>query len=208
MVRIATDNTTAVWYINKQGGTHSLILVELVIEIWRLALYQGAFLKAEHIPGKDNIQADYLSRMHDHHTEWMLDPLIARGLIRRFHLRIDLFASHLNCQMDRFVSWKFHTAAVGVDAMSMDWRQETPYMFPPLKLLLPILRKVQREHVRALIVAPAWATQPYFPLLQRLLVSSQPLYLPHSMNLVTCLMSGLSHPLKEKLHLAAWLIQG
>ena len=53
-VLVATDNSTVVAYINKQGGTHSA-------EMCALHHYQIT-LKARHIPGCLNVMADLLSR--------------------------------------------------------------------------------------------------------------------------------------------------
>ena len=61
------DNVTAVTYINKLGGTHSLPLCQLALTIWDWCIQREIFLLAEHLPGKDNVIADQESRsMKDH----------------------------------------------------------------------------------------------------------------------------------------------
>ena len=62
IVLVATDNTTVVSYINKQGGMKSGSLCAL---LWRLLSWchpRGIVLRARHIPGHLNVIADKLSQ--------------------------------------------------------------------------------------------------------------------------------------------------
>ena len=62
IVLVATDNTTVVAYINKEGGMRSGSLCAL---LWRLLCWcnlRHVILKARHIPGCLNVIADKLSR--------------------------------------------------------------------------------------------------------------------------------------------------
>ena len=62
IILIATDNTTVVSYINKEGGMRSGSLCAL---LWRLLSWyhpRGIVLRARHIPGCLNVIADKLSR--------------------------------------------------------------------------------------------------------------------------------------------------
>ena len=67
---IRSDNTTVVSYINFQGGTHSPSLCLLAIELWEWCILRGIYLLAAHIPGKDNLVADFLSRGKFLPSEW------------------------------------------------------------------------------------------------------------------------------------------
>ena len=58
---VRSDNTTVVSYINFQGGTHSPSLCLLAIELWEWCIQRGIHLSAAHIPGEDNLVADFLS---------------------------------------------------------------------------------------------------------------------------------------------------
>ena len=56
-VLVATDNSTVVAYINKQGGTHS----EMCTLLWKIMTWCHHYhirLKARHIPGCLNVMAD------------------------------------------------------------------------------------------------------------------------------------------------------
>ena len=63
IVLVATDNTTVVSYINKEGGTRS---GPLCARLWRILTWctrHQVTLRARHIPGRLNLVADKLSRL-------------------------------------------------------------------------------------------------------------------------------------------------
>ena len=61
IVLVATDNSTVVTYMNKQGGTHSAEMCPLLWKIMTWCLHYQITLRARHIPGCLNVMAD-LSR--------------------------------------------------------------------------------------------------------------------------------------------------
>ena len=71
-VLVATDNSTVVAYINKQGGTHSAEMCALLWKIMTWCHHYHITLKARHIPGCLNVMANLLpgrtkySRQNDH----------------------------------------------------------------------------------------------------------------------------------------------
>ena len=61
-VLVATDNSTVVSYINKQGGTRSPSLLRLTVDLLLWLERQDIVVRARHIPGCLNVIADHLSR--------------------------------------------------------------------------------------------------------------------------------------------------
>ena len=61
IVLVATDNTTVVSYINKEGGIRSGPLCALLWRILTWCTKRQVILKARHIPGRLNVVADKLS---------------------------------------------------------------------------------------------------------------------------------------------------
>ncbi|KAI8518063.1 hypothetical protein Bbelb_040800 [Branchiostoma belcheri] len=51
LVKMKLDNTTAVAYINRKGGTKSVQLMKLSLEMWNWALQRGLMLTASHVEG-------------------------------------------------------------------------------------------------------------------------------------------------------------
>ena len=57
-VSLNIDNSTAVAYINHQGGTHSPQLLHLALQLWNWCVERHIVLVAHHVPGKSNSLAD------------------------------------------------------------------------------------------------------------------------------------------------------
>ena len=133
IVLVATDNTTVVSYINKQGGMRSGSLCAL---LWRLLSWchpRGIILRARHIPGHLNVIADKLSRHNQViQTEWSLSQQVFTLLCSRWiQPQVDLFATRFNHKLPRFVSPVPDSEAWAVDALSLQWDHLEAYAFPP-----------------------------------------------------------------------------
>ena len=112
-VLIATDNTTVVAYINKQGGMRSGPLCALLWRILSWCTKNQVTLKARHIPGRLNVVADKLSRLGQViQTEWSLLP--------------EVFATRYNNKLAQFVSPVPDSKAWAVDALSLNWEDLDP----------------------------------------------------------------------------------
>ena len=94
-VMIATDNSTVVSYINKQGRTLSLTLLRLTVELLLWLEAQNIIVRARHIPGCLNVIADHLSRPNQPiPTEKSLHPEIVRRIFRVWGTpEVDMFAT-------------------------------------------------------------------------------------------------------------------
>jgi len=206
-IMVVTDSMITLYYIKKQGGTKNQHLTQLALELWQLALDHSIQLQVEFIPTHLNTKADYLSRLSKSHTEWKLNSQVAQQVIQEWHLTIDLFASDLNYQLNRFVSWNYSSKSLWMDAFSQSWVGERPYIFPPYKILLQVLAKISKERIFAVVVAPNWPTQVYYTKLTQMLVAPKRI-LPDQENLLRCPVTGQEHPLGANLQLAIWPIQG
>ena len=81
---IKSDNMTTVSYIIKKGGCKSSVLKGIAGSIWLWAMNRCIFLVSCHIPGKENIHGDSLSRNFARKTEWMLDRAVYKMLTKNF----------------------------------------------------------------------------------------------------------------------------
>ncbi|XP_068675354.1 uncharacterized protein [Montipora foliosa] len=121
-VKVFSDNTTTVTYINNMGGSHSLHCNALTRDMWLWCIDKGIWLSAAHLPGSQNIQADRASRIFHDQTEGKLDQDIFHRITSQLiKPEVDPFASRLNFQLDRYVSWKPDPGALAVDAFTLDW---------------------------------------------------------------------------------------
>ena len=203
-VSLQIDNTTAIAYINNKGGTHSLQLLTLALELWDWCQARDIFVIASHIPGRDNVSADKESREFRDMSEWKLDTSIIQPFLS--HCQTDLFASRLTNQLKDYISWRPDPGAIHTDAFTITWAPLQGYAFPPFNLISRTLEKVMIEQTEIILVAPIWQTQPWWPVLLRLLIS-QPVLLPNSPTLLTD-PSDLNrvNPMYPRLHLAVFHI--
>ena len=105
-VLVATDNSTVVGYINKQGGTHSAEMCALLWQIMTWCHRYQITLKARHIPGCLNVMADLLSRSNQvQSTEGSLYQQVFKQIrLKWFTPHVDLFATCLNHKVPLYVS--------------------------------------------------------------------------------------------------------
>ena len=194
-VLVATDKTTVVAYINKEGGMKSGSLCALLWRILSWCTRQQVTLRARHIPGRLNVIADKLSRLGQTiQTEWSLHPEVFQAVCSRWHQpQVDLFATRFNNKLPQFVSPVPDPQAWAVDALSLSWEDLDPYAFPPAAILGKVVEKLQDYPCnRITLIAPGWPNMPWF--WDLVAMSSQiPLCLPSIPNLV-------SQPFNQVLH--------
>ena len=77
----------------------------------------GIWLTAAHIPGKENVTADYESRNCSLDTEWIINPKYLSQALKGipFTPVIDLFASRINKQFDQYMSYRPDSFASYID---------------------------------------------------------------------------------------------
>ena len=75
-IRIQTDSSTAVCYINNFGGVKSLSCHIVAKEIRLWAIKRNIYMSAEHLPGSLNVKSDKASRIFDENTEWQLSSCV------------------------------------------------------------------------------------------------------------------------------------
>ena len=208
-IGIRSDNTTAVAYVNEMGGMTSILLDNLSAEIWSWCSERDMFLTAQYIPGNENFNADHMSRNFTDLTEWKLKSEIFHRICNHFFLPdIDLFASRLNCQLPKYVSWSFDPHAIFTGAFTISWSEFKPYIFPPFSLIGKVMLKIMSDKVeKAILIVPFWPAQNWFSLLNSNLISL-PVRLPRHTDLLIMPHSGEVHPLRKKLNLIVCVVSG
>ena len=206
-VQIRSDNTTAVSYINHMGGKQ-VELDQLAKIIWSWCLNRDMWITAAHIPGVENVTADFESRNFNERTEWSLKRELFEKIVANFgQVDIDLFASRLNAKCARYASWQRDPQAEFVDAFTRSWHETNNYLFPPFSIIGRCLQKLRQDHARAIMVVPLWTTQGWFTNLFSLLVDT-PILIPQQEDVVILPGSEKLHPLRKRLQLIAVKISG
>ena len=88
--------------------------------------------------------ADYESRKSYIDSELMLNPEIFQKAIKhpKHRPNLDCFASRLNTQLPKYISYKPDPYAYLTDAFSLNWRFYKCYLFPPFSLNGRTLQKI------------------------------------------------------------------
>ena len=208
-VSIFCDNSTAVSYLRKEGGTRSPFLNSFTQGILRWADSHSICLLPQFIPGSLNVLADSLSRPHQlPHTEWSLHPEVFHSISRLWPVQIDLFATSANRQCSVFFSPFRDPMAAGTDAFLQCWDGLQAYAFPPWSVIPRVLAKLRASPGMELtLIAPYWPQRPWFPDLLHLSLAP-PVALPLRRDLLRlpqspCLYQGL-----QRLRLHAWRLSG
>jgi len=207
-VLLKLDSMTAVTYINKLGGTVSPRLNHIVKELWLWCLNRDITVVAEHLPGVLNTIADEESRVMKDRSDWKLNPQIFQMIQEKWGpLEVDLFASRLTTQLERFFSWRPDPEAEALDAFNQDWNalQGRSYANPPWNLVGRVLNRVYQQQVTLALIAPVWKSQPWYPTLLGMAVDF-PILLPNKQDLIIPTHLGCAPEVRPQL--AAWLISG
>ncbi|MCG8112262.1 MAG: hypothetical protein N0E59_16015, partial [Candidatus Thiodiazotropha taylori] len=149
------------------------------------------------IAGRLNTTADRLSRVKNVDTEWSLDESVFHRIKEIYgQFDIDLFASAKNHKCVKYASFKPDHRAFAINAFSLVWSDFFAYIFCPFSVLGGVLQKVLQDSVVVVVIAPFFATQPWFPRLLSL-VCGPSYILPLVTQILT--LKGLEnpvHPLK------------
>ena len=138
----------------------------------------------------------------------MLDPKIFSEICSIWGKPdIDLFASRLNSQLDRFISWHPDPDAEAVNAFSIEWSSEFYYLFPPFSLIARCVQKINRDQSECLMILPLWPTQIWYSVILELLIDN-PVILPRKRKLLSLPAVDKVHPLINQMTLIACRISG
>lgn len=166
VVAVFSDNTTALTYLSKEGGTHSTTLNREARAILDWAERHSVKILTQFVRGSVNVVADCLSRQHQVlSTEWTLHMEVCHLLWRLWgYPTVDLFATRLNFRIPNFVSPFQDPEAIATDAFLYNWDDQDLYAFPPFPLIRKVLNKLRASrNTRLILIAPYWPQKEWFP---------------------------------------------
>jgi hypothetical protein len=208
-ILIRTDSTTSLSYINKQGGTRSLSLLNLATEVWNWCLNKNIAIQAQHISGIHNVTADMESRRTYFKNQWQIKPEIFQEINQHWGPHsVDLFADRTTRLLPKYVSWLPDPDAIHTDAFSIQWKNWTiPFANPPWNLISRVLRKIIQERVpRITVVVPYWPSAIWFPILQQLSLEKPWIFPPQAVQITS---PKTVHPLiPQNWMLSVWQLSG
>ena len=131
------------------------------------------WVSTAYIPETQNAEVDSFSKNVNETIKWKLSTHLCQKISSLFGKRIlDLFASHINYQIDRYISWKTYRKVLEIDTFSIKWNTECYYIFPPFSLLGKVIAKKYGNKTRATVVIPKYSTKHWYPSLLRKAMSN------------------------------------
>ena len=209
VVTVFSDNTTAVAYLRRQGGTLSPALKAVAQRILRWMEELNIILMPQFVSGRNNVVADALSRPNQVlGSEWMLHQDVFNWLCQRWPVTIDLFASSLSHRCSVYFALVSDPMAAGTDAMLQSWDSLQSYAFPPFAMIGQVLAKVRASQgLELTLITPLWPQRPWSPELLELLILP-PLLLPSRWDLLCQPHVRRFHQNLSMLRLHAWRLSG
>ncbi|KAJ1124818.1 hypothetical protein NDU88_003267 [Pleurodeles waltl] len=206
-VQVLSDNTTAMWYINKQGGVGSYLLCREALRLWSWANDHQIFLEANHLAGVLNVRADSLS------------SVLGRPRVASPSRSSPFDLPDVGVSSDRSVCHPGELAlsvvlqppvsGAGIFGGRVSENPVRPVALriSPIPLIPRVLRKIRQDRAQVILIAPDWPrTVWYSDLLQ--LSLCPPLRLPLRADLLSQSQGQVLHPNLQSLHLHAWRLSG
>lgn len=69
-ILLLLNNMTAIAFLDRMGGTHSAHLCNLAVEVWKWCLDREIVIHSKHLPGSENIRADWNSQHVADSSDW------------------------------------------------------------------------------------------------------------------------------------------
>jgi hypothetical protein len=107
-------------------------------------------------------------------------------------MEIDLFASRLNFQLQRYAAWKPDPNAEFIDAFSVNWANLKFFAFPPFSLIGRCLQKIQEDMAEGVMIIPNWTTRAWYPRLMEMLTDIPRVILMSKKTNISTLIGGTS----------------
>jgi hypothetical protein len=168
-IAVRTDNMVTVYNLRRQRASGGKLL-QATQAIFSVLTKLDTRILMSQVPGADNVLMDALSR-RDTVGDYELLPDVFRDGARALgsNPTINLFTSRSNYKLARSAALPGKSAGGEVveDALMFSWKGEIPHAFPPMHMVARVLQKLGRDGVAsALVVVPAWPSQPWWNLLQ------------------------------------------
>ena len=142
-VGVFANNTTALAYVRKQGGTMSAALNSEAQSLLRWTDSLNVVLLPQFVMESYNVVADSSSRRNQViGSEWTLVQEVMDELLRRWPANVDLFATSLNYRIPVYFSSISDPIPAGSDAFLQSWDDLSAYEFPPFALIREVIRKL------------------------------------------------------------------
>ena len=142
-------------------GSRRSRLHSLLFKIFSSLMSFGIRLQVKWLPRENPVMvvADYYSRHLD-----LTDYSISHACFHAFSatwgpFSVDAFANDHNAVVGRFYSKLYSEQAEGMDGLAQNWEDEHLWLFPPVSLIVPTVRKLcVSTGSSGVLICPLWKT--------------------------------------------------
>ena len=126
----------------------------------------------------------------------------------QFIPQVDLFATHLNKQIEKYIFWMPDPYFIAVNTFIFNWKTHKIYVFPPFSLVGAAISKIITDSNIGIMIIPRWTTQYWFRKMLAHLIH-HPIQLPSRLKTLSRPFKlPKAHPLSPKIQLFAVIISG
>ena len=162
-VKWFTDNKNDCSIVKK--GSMKRDLQELSLDIFQFCSNHSISIEIEWICRDSNTKADMISNFIDI-DDWGISFELLYLLQDRWgKLEVDWFASSYNAKLPVFFSRFWNEGSTGVDAYTEKWGEAFGLFVPPVNLVPRVLKQIQEQRARGVLVIPFWPSAAFWPLL-------------------------------------------
>lgn len=199
--------TQGLWSPAERNQEHSIKAPDIEGEkLLNWVEHHTLSLRADHISGQASVHTDWLSREWLDPAEWHLHPRVFREIVQRFGRPLmDLFAMPQNTQLPRYCSCFPSAGVEGSDTLCCLSPPSLLYAFLPFPLIPKVIRKLLKEQVKILLIAPLWPHRAWYADMVSLFVSP-PWTIPQ--HKVSLSWGVIAHPEPQWLRLTIWHLRG
>ena len=162
-VLVATDNTTVVAYINKEGGMKSGSVCPTVEN--SVLVHQAASNPqgTSHPRPAERDSRQAIQAWPDHSNRVVTSSRsVPSCMFKVVSATSGPVCHQVQQQLPQFVSPVPDPQAWAVDALSLSWEDLDPYAFPPAAILGKVVKLQDYPCNRIILIAPGWPNMPWF----------------------------------------------
>ncbi|KAA6381327.1 MAG: hypothetical protein EZS28_023145 [Streblomastix strix] len=171
---LKTDNTNACFSIAKAKAKYHLRkAIDLILQIEE---ENGWTLTIRHIAGKQNKEADALSRL-SMAGDYAIRKEVLEEVLKDWQvgITVDLFAARNNAKHSRYYTLGKDKKAEGRDSMRVSQEEEFALIHPPIPIISRVIRKIIEEKARGIMIVPNWPGQIWWTDLKEITVREKEL---------------------------------
>ena len=141
----------------KMGETKNSEMNQIAQGIWQYLINKSITITAEYLPTSQNVRADWESRHVQDSSKWKLNPRFFIYICRKLDQpSVNHFVSQLTWQIEPYILSKVNPCCKAVEFLRQKWTHKIPYGFPPFCLKERVVRKVEQDRAKILVIIPTW----------------------------------------------------